>query len=90
MAVWPGDKPPDRIGPMDENDLRDELRATLVDLARMAEDATALQYKLHHYQYRLGRVIGWRENDWPEWFDRRTAEAVAELATPEPLPEAPK
>ena len=23
-------------------------------------------------------VSGWRENDWPEWFHRRTAETIAE------------
>jgi len=23
------------------------------------------------------KVIGWRENDWPEGFDRRTAELIA-------------
>lgn len=23
-------------------------------------------------------VIGWREHDWPEWFCRRTAEAIAD------------
>lgn len=34
---------------------------------------------------RLSRVIGWRENDWPGWFDRKTASAVAELATPSKL-----
>lgn len=38
-------------------------------------------------EYRLRRVIGWRENDWPEGFDRRTAEMVAELASPESIPE---
>lgn len=31
---------------------------------------------------RLRNVIGWRENDWPEGFCRRTAEMVAELASP--------
>lgn len=26
------------------------------------------------------RVIGWRERDWPEGFDRRTADLIAEYA----------
>jgi hypothetical protein len=38
-------------------------------------------------EYRLGRVLGWRENDWPEGFDRRTAEMVAELASPAKIPD---
>lgn len=54
-----------------------------------AEDYDLLQSRLgaalnraEIAEARLRNVIGWRENDWPEGFDRRTAELVAELASP--------
>lgn len=41
---------PDQIDMMTEHELRIELRGVLVDLARMAEDATALQSRLEQLQ----------------------------------------
>ena len=35
-------------------------------------------------------VMGWRENDWPEQFDRNTAEAIALAYEDLFLPEPPK
>lgn len=45
----------------------------------------SLEERCRRYEERLRRVIGWRENDWPEGFCRRTAEMIAELATPRQL-----
>jgi len=36
------------------------------------------QKKVQHLNDVINSVIGWRENDWPEGFDRRTAELIAE------------
>jgi hypothetical protein len=32
---------------------------------------------------RLHKISGWRESDWPEWFDARTARAIAEWVAQE-------
>jgi len=45
-------------------------------------DAAKLSRALEETQKELNElrdtVIGWRERDWPEGFDRRTAELIAE------------
>ena len=72
---------------LEENRL---LRARIKELERERDNAEApacpsLQQELAE-AYNLikeleGRAKGWRERDWPEGFDRRTAELMAEWLT---------
>lgn len=41
--------------------------------------AKALRTEVERLKAFRDAVAGWRENDWPEWFCRRTAEAIADL-----------
>lgn len=54
--------------------VRDEIYQSLKHMEE-------LETKLARVEAFRSAVIGWRENDWPSWFCRATAEAVAERGT---------
>ena len=48
------------------------MNERIQELAERTEKAEAALARV------LEKVIGWRETDWPEGFDRRTAELIAD------------
>ncbi len=54
---------------------RDEIEYIRADLALRGDTARELE-RLRAFR---SAVIGWRENDWPEHFNRHTAELIAQL-----------
>ena len=57
-----------------------EVEDAKAKLAKVQADAGARIEALERFKQ---TVIGWRENDWPEGFDRRSAELLAERASEE-------
>lgn len=61
-------------------ELQTKLSAVEKQLETEVNVCRKVQAEFDRLESRLCRVLGWRENDWPEGFDRRTAEMVADLA----------